>query len=384
MRKTSANPKETLPPAEWPGSTKVGVVTIEGYHLRRRGLQWGLARSVSGLIRFLAAVVDAVATWGGTRIVSSAQSVSPRARFLATAAALLMLAGLFPAAVGAAPPSGAPTLLAPADEATVSSNPVFSWSAVSGAAKYRVQISADPVDFTPLVYTVDTVNRKATPPADLPLGVLHWRVAGTDGGSGVGPFSPARSFTKEWGTAPIVDAPIDGVTLNFPSQPVLFDWQPLAGAKSYTLEIDNEPGFNVPTTFTTNNTNFTLTEPQTIDTIFYWRLRATSSTGGVVSEWTSIRSYTYDWTTIPTLLTPANDLGIEVQDIVFSWQPVQGAASYQLQVSSNGDWANNTGPGRAREGHQVLTANDAQQRRLLLARPGKGREEPCQQWPLVG
>ncbi len=199
MRKTSANPKETLPPAEWPGSTKVGVVTIEGYHLRRRGLQWGLARSVSGLIRFLAAVVDAVATWGGTRIVSSAQSVSPRARFLATAAALLMLAGLFPAAVGAAPPSGAPTLLAPAEGATVSSNPILSWSAVSGAAKYRVQISTEP-DFTPLTYNVDTVNRKATPPADLPLGLLYWRVAGTDGGSGIGPFTDGTLSPRSGGT----------------------------------------------------------------------------------------------------------------------------------------------------------------------------------------
>ncbi len=64
MRKTSANPTETLPLAEWPGSTKVVVVTIEGYHLRRRGLQWELARAVSGLIRFFAAVVDAVRNMG--------------------------------------------------------------------------------------------------------------------------------------------------------------------------------------------------------------------------------------------------------------------------------------------------------------------------------
>ena len=39
MRKTSANPTETLPPAEWPGSTKVAVVRIEGYQLGFEGLQ---------------------------------------------------------------------------------------------------------------------------------------------------------------------------------------------------------------------------------------------------------------------------------------------------------------------------------------------------------
>ena len=188
-----------------------------------------------------------------------------------------MLAGLFPAAVGAVPPSGAPTLLNPTEGATVSSNPILSWSAVTGAAKYRVQVSTE-LDFTPLVYNVDTVNRKATPPADLPLGLLYWRVAGTDGSSGIGPFTDG-TFTKEWGNAPVIDAPADGDTFNFPTEPVLFDWQPLAGAKSYTLEIDDDDQFILPSTFTTNNTNFTLTEPPTIDQIFCWRLRATSSTG---------------------------------------------------------------------------------------------------------
>jgi hypothetical protein len=272
--------------------------------------------------------------------VPSASSHSSRARILSVAAALLMIAGLFPAAVGAVPPSGAPTLLQPADGAPVSSNPVFSWTAVSGAAKYRIQISPE-LDFTPLTYTVDTTNRKATPPADLPLGQLYWRVAATDGGSGIGPWSEIRSFTKAWGNAPTIDSPVDGATFNFPNQPVLFDWQPLAGAKNYTLEIDDEPGFNLPASFTTNNTNFTLTEPQTIDPDFFWRLRATSSTSGVVSDWTSTRTYSYTWSTIPTLLTPANNVITEVNDIKFSWQPVPGAETYQLQVSPNGDWANN-------------------------------------------
>jgi hypothetical protein len=39
LRKTSTNPTETLPVAEWPGSTKVAVVRIEGYDLAFEGLQ---------------------------------------------------------------------------------------------------------------------------------------------------------------------------------------------------------------------------------------------------------------------------------------------------------------------------------------------------------
>ncbi len=39
LRKTSTNPTETQRPAEWPGSTKLVVVRIEGYQLLIEGLQ---------------------------------------------------------------------------------------------------------------------------------------------------------------------------------------------------------------------------------------------------------------------------------------------------------------------------------------------------------
>ena len=197
--------------------------------------------------------------------MSSAQSVSPRARFLATAAALLMLAGLFPAAVGAAPPSGAPTLLNPADGATVSSNPVFSWSAVSGAAKYRVQIS----------------HRARLRPARVQRG--HREPEGHPaGGPAVGRPLLARrrdgrrlghravlavgSFTKEWGTAPIDRRADRRRHLQLPepspsSSTGSRSPAPRATRSRSTMTIE----FILPTTFTTNNTNFTLTEPQTID-----------------------------------------------------------------------------------------------------------------------
>jgi hypothetical protein len=271
--------------------------------------------------------------------VPSASSRSSRARILSVAAALLMIVGLLPAGVSAAPPSGAPTLLTPTEGQTVASNPTFSWTAVSGAVKYRVQISPEP-DFTPLTYNVDTVNRKATPPADLPLGLLYWRVAGTDGSTGIGSFTEG-TFTKQWGNAPTIISPALVDTFDFPTEPVLFRWQPLAGAKSYTLEIDDADDFIGAASYTTNNTNFTLTEPHTVGQTLFWRLRATSSTGGVVSDWAATRQYTYTWSQVPALLTPADAVGTPIRDITFSWSPVVGAKTYELQISVNGDWTNN-------------------------------------------
>ena len=170
--------------------------------------------------------------------------------------------------------------------------------------KYRVQVSTSRRSRS-FVYNVDTVNMKATPPADLPLGLLYWRVAATDGASGVGSYT-SGTFTKAWGAAPTITSPDLVDTFDFPTEPVLFRWQPLAGAKSYTLEIDDAPDFIGATSYTTNNTNFTLTEPPTINQTFYWHLRATSSTGGVVTDWSRDPPYTYTWSTVPDLLTPAD------------------------------------------------------------------------------
>ena len=156
-------------------------------------------------------------------------SSAPRSRYARVASALasvVMLAGLLPAGVAAAPPSGSPTLLSPTEGQTVSSNPTFSWTSVGGAVKYRVQVSTSPA-FSSFAYNVDTVNVKATPPADLPLGLLYWRVAATDGGSGIGSYT-SGTFTKEWGAAPTITSPDLVDTFDFPTQPVLFRWQPLA------------------------------------------------------------------------------------------------------------------------------------------------------------
>jgi hypothetical protein len=260
-------------------------------------------------------------------------------RLTTAALAALLIVGLLPMAALAAPPSGSPTLTSPTEGQVVSANPVLSWSAVSGAVKYRVQVSTSPA-FSTFAYNQDTVNIKATPLTDLPLGTLYWRVAATDGGSGIGTFTDA-TFVKQWGVAPTIVAPGLSDVISFPTEPVLFRWNPLVGAKSYTLEIDDANDFIGATTFTTNNTSYTLTEPQTIGQTFFWRLRATSTTGGVVSAWTPTREYVYEWTTVPTQIAPADAVGTPIRDVTFSWQPVVGAKTYQLQVSPNGDWENN-------------------------------------------
>lgn len=44
----------------------------------------------------------------------------------------------------------------------------------------------------------------------------------------------------------------------------------------------------------------------------------------------------------PTLTAPADNTSTPLKDVVLQWQPVAGASQYQVQVSPNGEWTNNT------------------------------------------
>lgn len=246
---------------------------------------------------------------------------------LAVAVLPLALAG--PA--GAVP--GEPSLAAPADGATVTTNPVLDWNTVSAATSYRVQVSASS-SFTPLLVNVTTPNTKYGPPTDLPLGVLYWRVAAIDG-SGQGPFSVDRTFTKEALGGPLLSSPADGATIEYPTDPAVFSWQPFAGADRYEIQIDTEPTFGTPvTTVTTSNPSYALTDPPSIGQPYYWRVRALSA-ASIASQYSEERTYGFTWPEIPVLEAPPDDNNPSnaIEEVVFDWTPAVGAVSYDLQVS---------------------------------------------------
>lgn len=271
---------------------------------------------------------------------------SDRRRAVVLMVTAVLLAGLAPLS---SPGSAravvldAPTLSAPGPGATVSGNPVFAWTVVSGAAKYRIQISSSPAFTSPVA--ADTQNTRFAPPTELPLGTLYWRVAALDPGNVLGTYATG-SFEKAWGASPEpISPPVsdpsdpDGVvSLAFPMEPLLFTWKPLAGAQSYELQVDDADDFIGATTYTTKNTAYVITEPRTVGQTFYWQLRGVS--GGIYSDWSAVGKFRSTWATKPVLVHPANN-AVGITDTYFDWNPVLGAKTYQLQVSPNGDWTNN-------------------------------------------
>ncbi len=266
-------------------------------------------------------------------------------RFASRVLAGVLVAALVPLAdagsAGATAPF-APILSAPSDGVTVTSNPVLQWAPPpapsTGTARYRVQIDDDPA-FGSLAVNVLTYSTQYAHNVDLAQTTLYWRVAGLDSGAAQGPFSEVRSFIKEAPGGPTLASPSDGASVVFPTAPPVFSWLPFTGAKRYAIEIDSEPDFIPPLTLAatyTTNTSYTLTAPPSMGQTFYWRVRAFSQ-ADLPSQYSEVRSYSYEWPSVPVLEQPpnVNDPDQAIEEIAFQWSPAAGATTYDLQVSAN-------------------------------------------------
>ena len=251
-----------------------------------------------------------------------------------------------PADATAADLVGIPVLLAP-DSGYVGTAltdpptgvPTLRWKPVEGATRYKVQISpslgfADPDE-------ASTYATSFTPSDSLADGTYYWRVSAEQDRQW-GNFSDPRSFTKDWDAAatlkptlvePAADAPLAAF------DDAVFRWEPVIGAAYYVFEIGSSPDFpdddhyyraetvipqHTPTQLLGNNT-------------YYWRVtpRDNEDNAGVASE---VRSFTFAWNRVPALLTPADDVDLRFLPR-FSWEAVEGAKEYILEVSTLEDFS---------------------------------------------
>lgn len=243
-------------------------------------------------------------------------------------AIVLSLLGQLPASAVAATPTG----LSPAGSA-VSSTPVLEWDRVASATSYRVQVSANSA-FSPLLWEDTTVNRRIVPNRQLPAGEIFWRVRAADS-TGTGAWA-TTSFTRSGVAGPTLMSPADGAKLPQPTNAALLSWTPVNGATGYTIEIDDANDFIGATTYTTKTSSYVVPNPQ-IKTTYYWRVRATLASG-IFSQWAEPRTYEILGLAKPTNPVPADNENLAIEDVVLDWAPVPGAKSYQIRVSTDGNF----------------------------------------------
>lgn len=146
--------------------------------------------------------------------------------------------------------------------------------------------------------------------------------------------------------APILLNPAQNETTtveNYPPSAVpYFEWEPVADAQTYRIQIDDETSFVTPILYeqtTPNNRYIPIDNNNMQDGTLYWRVRVeTPASAGV---WSEIREFTKAWgasNNAPHLLTPGAGATVEFFEApIFSWSPVIGAADYVLKIDNDAD-----------------------------------------------
>ncbi len=256
----------------------------------------------------------------------------------------ILLAALAVALVTVAPAASAPdtpNLVGPADGQTVAFLPVFSWDPVNGADKYNFVLAADALFNSP-VYTLNgTKNTRATPDKTMPNGTYWWRVQAVDADGNTSPWSAPQSIEKLWADSPTLTAPDDGATISYPDDPLVLRWDPVPGAAKYRIFIATDPALSSLVTSGGDplETQATNAAPALLlaSNTYYWAVTPLDAQGNE-GEQSEVRSFTWDW---PSTTTPVvNDLIDDTELFVpeFSWDPVPGAARYQVEVNSVSDF----------------------------------------------
>lgn len=177
-----------------------------------------------------------------------------------------------------------PTLLAPANNGTgVSLSPTsFSWTVVSGATSYLLQVSTNS-GFTTTVHSGTVAGTSATLNTLQEGTQYYWRVK-AQSGTETYAYSSSSRFSTLISTIPAAPALIlPGLdSMNVPTSPTLV-WSSALGATSYHVQVSTD------TVFANLAVNETLTAtskavgPLSTSTVYYWRVAAINAQGSAYS-----------------------------------------------------------------------------------------------------
>jgi hypothetical protein len=256
----------------------------------------------------------------------------------------IVLVTMHTAAAGAATRLAAPRALGPANGAQVAAVPSFSWKPVKRAAKYEFQLSADPA-FHSIVSqgSFFTRNTYASVPKTLADGSYSWRVRGVDAKAHAGRWSRVRSLLKSWTDRPVLLGPASGSAVTYPQTPLVLRWAGVPYAYKYLVTIATDPGLahsalgDRTRSVETAGTSFALPNALAPGR-YYWAVTPEDADKHPGAQ-SAVASFDWVW---PTRTTPAvTDLNPDprVYDPRFSWAPVAGAASYQVEINSSEDFA---------------------------------------------
>jgi hypothetical protein len=240
--------------------------------------------------------------------------------------------------------SDAPTLALPADDPTgadpFDAPPTLSWSNVTGAMNYTVQVATDATFDGSIVDEATVTGTSYTSDANsYPTGQsLYWRVRanGDNGGNFIQPAVGLKwSATHEFRVvlpAPMPDAGNPTGGENIP----VWEWAHVPGAVSYDIRWEETDGDIKDTTLSPIRArSFTFVEWTGLGTA-HWQVRANFPKGDgtyVHSPYSTRQAYTR------TMAAPTGARSSTSGGVLLQWDPKIGAKTYKVQISTKKDFS---------------------------------------------
>jgi hypothetical protein len=270
------------------------------------------------------------------------------------AARLVRLSAVFAVALAAAAPARAalspPELTSPASGVVVEALPAFAWKKVADADHYEFQFAAD-AGFNSAVLGQGnddffTSNTRATLKKTIPNGTYWWRVRSVDANGGVSPWSLGRSLKKDWTAGASLLAPSSGAGLNFPGDALALSWSAVPGAAHYLVSVATDPLLGSLVVHDQYNSSGAPKVQANTFAIggalapgsYFWSITPVDAEGnrGMPSP---VASFNWLWPSTTTLRVDDLNDAPEVFDPKFSWDPVQGAARYEVEINPTDNFA---------------------------------------------
>jgi len=261
-------------------------------------------------------------------------------------------AALAPSAMLAA--SQGPTLLSPASGGAPhqlpENPPVLAWKPVAHARAYVLEVDNDPDFIDAASATIPTTSYVIQNPQLTKTS--YWHVRAILGSGEATRWSPTWSYSiagpHEVSGLSVAPGPNDRV------EDVVFDWDPVPGARDYDIRVSTDQNFSASSTVYMQTVKSTRYSPPTTydNDQYYWQVRARDVFGNV-SPWTDYgliprRQFQRYWPDRPQLLYPGglypgNSTPPVVSDpIFFQWQPIDHASHYEVELSTDPNFS----PGR--------------------------------------
>lgn len=262
------------------------------------------------------------------------------------------LAGCTVTAPPPPPPSGpaAPTPLAPADGAGVTTPVTLSWSATidpnpaSQNGGYNWEISTSSTFATLVVRDSTVPSLTSESVGGLAPATYFWRVQAVDGALNISPWSATRSFVVTGsGTgalaAPTLGTLIDGAQYH-PMESFPISWSAVTGASSYVVEASRDPAFPAPVEVRFDNIPdpaYSLTFHSSLIGSWNVRVRAVGA-DGVAGAPSNVRTFSVSYDAPigppPVPLSPADGATVSLP-FVLDWADVSNPQSsgYVVEIA---------------------------------------------------